>query len=107
MPENEAGNRTNVVEIEHRNRYSRNWAITRHRDNRAVLGREQRLAGRRPPELPLLMRLALEALDQQQIDRGHMSRQLLWPGLLLMAVFMHQRPAAGGRATHAAPATAG
>ena len=54
---------------------------------------DQRLAERGPVHFELGVRLPLEALDEQEIDRAHPCDQIVERRLGIAAQFVHQRPA--------------
>ena len=76
MGDDEIGDRADIVDADDRQRAVGQGLVAQHGDDMPILRIEQGLAGLAAMDLELVMRLALEALDDQQIDRRHASHQL-------------------------------
>ncbi len=100
VPHQKIGDALDVVEIDHGNAGRRQRLVGGNRDDRRVVGMEQRLADRGPVHFELGMALALVAFDQHQIDRAELLEQRAERGLGLAAQLVDQRPAAGGADQH-------
>ena len=70
MLQDEIGDRADIVEVDHRQLMPLDRAVRQDRDIGRILGGQQRLAVLRAVDFQLVVRLALEALDQQQVDRA-------------------------------------
>ena len=93
------GDGLDIIEMGGRQR-GFNRDVGRDADNAGIVGKQQRLAVGGAMHLDLAMRLALEALDDDEIDPRHLRQQFRQPRLGGAAQFMHQRPALAGGHQH-------
>src|SRR5262249_17872266 len=95
MSDNEFGDRHGVVDIDDRQGPIGQSFVPQHVNDLRIARIEQGLAGLATMDLDLVVLLALEALDDQQIDRRHVLHQLGGARLSRTTQLMHQCPAIG------------
>ena len=93
MIANEVGNRLRRIQVQDRPAGVLQRPVAGDRDHRRVAGGEQGMAERRAVNLDLGVGQALEALDDQQVDRAHAGDQLVQRRLAPAAQFVDQGPA--------------
>src|SRR5579864_283550 len=97
MRQYQLGNPRNVAHVEAGHRKAVHWYVGDDGDHRRVLAAEQRLPEGRAMHLELRMRMALEPLDEHEIDSRHVAQQLRQSRLGSAPMLAHQRPAPLGR----------
>ena len=95
MADDKAGDGRDIVEVKHRHIQTGYRLVAGDGDDMTVPGGQEGLTKGGAMDLQFGVMMGFETLDQDQIDRGHMTYQRLHVRLGRAAQFVHERPAVG------------